>query len=116
MIRNLAQFALTPLVICSASTYCLWPALANIGASYFPQSTLVAKNDVGVINNFLLVNKGATETETSPRSGFHIIKEPRGKTPTHQKYVHNHTKYSHELKQYLDTIFLIKVQRIVAVS
>jgi len=35
-------------IICSASTYCFWPALANIaggGVAYFPLSVLIAGAD-----------------------------------------------------------------------
>lgn len=41
MIRNFAQIAFANTTICSASTFCLFPALASNGTAYFPRSQLL---------------------------------------------------------------------------
>ena len=39
-----ARLAYSNVTICSASTYCIWPALANSnGQVYFPLTPLIAK-------------------------------------------------------------------------
>jgi hypothetical protein len=40
-----ARLAFAKVTICSASSYCLWPSLANTGTVYFPISSLVAGAD-----------------------------------------------------------------------
>lgn len=39
------RLAFSNTTICSASSYCFWPALANEGTSYFPVSSLIAGAD-----------------------------------------------------------------------
>lgn len=59
-----ARLAFSNVTICSASSYCLWPALAHQGNVYFPLSSLVA---------------GADSMELAPNLGphFHWIDEPK---------------------------------------
>ena len=40
-----ARLAGARVTICSASTYCLWPALASRGKAYFPLTSLVGGAD-----------------------------------------------------------------------
>lgn len=58
-----ARLAYSPIVFCSASTFCLWPALANTaGQVYFPLTPLIAK---------------ASDAKTAPRlhDHFHWIED-----------------------------------------
>ena len=57
------RLAFSNTTICSASSYCFWPALANQGNSYFPVSSLIA---------------GADTLELAPSFGpkFHWIDKP----------------------------------------
>lgn len=57
------RLTLANVTICSASTYCLWPALANTGTVHFPLSSLIA---------------GADTAELAPNlaPNFHWITEP----------------------------------------
>ena len=59
-----ARLAFSKVTICSASTYCFWPAIANEGQSYFPVSSLIA---------------GADSLQLAPDFGpkFHWIDEPK---------------------------------------
>lgn len=57
MFLDYARLIFAKVTICSASTYCLWPALANNGTVYFPLSYLVAGADtvdlaVNITSNF----------------------------------------------------------------
>jgi len=50
MYTDLVRLTLAPIVICSVSTFCLWPAIANAHgeAVYFPQTRLVAGADTSL--------------------------------------------------------------------
>jgi hypothetical protein len=48
-----ARLSLAKTTICSASSYCLWPALANNGTVHFPLSSLVAGADSLELVSFL---------------------------------------------------------------
>lgn len=58
------RLARARVTVCSASTFCLWPAMANAGLAYFPLTGLVA---------------GWTPETTMPNLGdnFRWIEEPR---------------------------------------
>lgn len=112
MIRNLVQFIYAPVAICSASTYCLWPALAGVGATYFPQSTLLAKKDVIAQKHILEHN---CKEDKNATNGFHIIMEPKGRTPPHKKYQYNPKTYERDLHNYMISIFLVNVSRVITI-
>lgn len=40
-----ARIALSKTVICSASSYCFWPAVSSVGQAYFPLTSLIADAD-----------------------------------------------------------------------
>ena len=40
-----ARLALSNVTVCSASTYCLWPALAHEGTVHYPLTSLVGNAD-----------------------------------------------------------------------
>lgn len=42
---DLLRLAYAPVTICSVSTFCLWPALANNRTAYFPRTKLVVQGD-----------------------------------------------------------------------
>ena len=42
---DVARFSLAKVLICSASTYCVWPAFANEGVAHFPLTSLIAGAD-----------------------------------------------------------------------
>lgn len=42
---DVARFALAKVLICSASTFCVWPALANENVAHFPLTSLIAGAD-----------------------------------------------------------------------
>ncbi len=42
---DVARFSLAKVLICSASTYCVWPAFANEGVAHFPLTMLIAGAD-----------------------------------------------------------------------
>ena len=42
---DVARFTLAKTLICSASTYCVWPAFANEGVAHFPLTSLIAGAD-----------------------------------------------------------------------
>ena len=56
-----ARLAYSNVTICSSSTFCLWPALANNGDVYFPLTALVANS-----------GSNATAKDLGPR--FHWIR------------------------------------------
>jgi hypothetical protein len=64
MFLDYARLAFANVTICSVSSYCLWPALANRGQVHFPLSSLVA---------------GADSMELAPNlaPNFHWIDEPK---------------------------------------
>jgi len=64
MYTDLVRLALAPVVICSVSTFCLWPAIANThgGAVYCPRTRLVAGADTSL-------NLGFTWIETNVVKG-----------------------------------------------
>jgi hypothetical protein len=62
MFLDYARLAFAKTTICSASTYCLWPAIASDGDVHFPMTYLIA----GVDNKDLVVNL---------TSNFHWITE-----------------------------------------
>jgi len=41
LFNDLARFTQAKVLFCSASTFCLWPALASHGTVYFPISTVI---------------------------------------------------------------------------
>jgi hypothetical protein len=43
--EDLLRLALAPTTICSVSTFCLWPALANNHTAYFPLTKLILRKD-----------------------------------------------------------------------
>jgi hypothetical protein len=45
---DMARLAMAKVTICSASTFCLWPAVMHRGQAYFPQSKLIVGGDVSV--------------------------------------------------------------------
>jgi hypothetical protein len=61
---DMIRLAFAKVTICSASTYCFWPALSSNGTSYFPVTSLIA---------------GADSIELAPDFGnhFHWINEPK---------------------------------------
>lgn len=51
IIEDLVRLTYAPLVVCSVSTYCLWPAVGNRnGTVHFPLTKLIAKEEVGPFN------------------------------------------------------------------
>ena len=42
---DVARLSLAKVVICSASTFCVWPALANQNVAHFPLTSLIAGAD-----------------------------------------------------------------------
>jgi hypothetical protein len=62
---DMARLTLANTTICSVSTFCLWPAVANTHTAYFPLTRLVAKEDV---ESFDYGNS------------FHWLKDPKDKT------------------------------------
>lgn len=61
---DMIRLSRAKLMICSASTYCFWPALATDGQAYFPVTSLIA---------------GADTIELAPDFGprFHWINDPK---------------------------------------
>lgn len=61
---DMARLSFAKVTICSASTYCFWPALSTDGQAYFPVTSLIA---------------GADSIELAPNFGkhFHWINEPK---------------------------------------
>ncbi len=61
MFEDLARLTFANTTICSVSTYCLWPALANNGTVYFPVTKLIAKEntsfDYGPSFHWLVADK-----------------------------------------------------------
>ena len=64
MFMDYARLAFANVTICSASTYCFWPAIASLGQAHFPLSGVIA---------------GADTMEQAPNFGpnFHWIVEPK---------------------------------------
>lgn len=49
---DMARLAFANTTICSVSTFCLWPAIANNGTAYFPLSKLVVGGDQSISLGF----------------------------------------------------------------
>jgi hypothetical protein len=49
---DMARLAFANTTICSVSTFCLWPAIANNGTAYFPLSKLVVGGDKSISLGF----------------------------------------------------------------
>jgi hypothetical protein len=62
MFQSWYQFMKADMVICGASSFCLWPALANkLGTVYLPLSPVIANNtavNFGVSNVHFIENYG----------------------------------------------------------
>lgn len=52
MYIDMARLAFANTTICSVSTFCLWPAIANNGTAYFPLSKLVVGGDRSISLGF----------------------------------------------------------------
>jgi hypothetical protein len=48
-----ARLAYANVTVCSASTFCLWPAMSNSGAAYFPLTPLVGKSGTNATTKYL---------------------------------------------------------------
>jgi hypothetical protein len=46
MYDDLTRLTFARTTICSISTFCYWPAIANPNTAYFPKSLLIAQNSM----------------------------------------------------------------------
>lgn len=58
ILQDLAILTFANTTICSISTFCLWPAVANNGSAFYPQSLLVLEGDISIDLGFRWIPKG----------------------------------------------------------
>ena len=65
----MVRLAKAPVVICSVSTFCLWPAIINKGVAYFPVTRLIAAGNASLDLGFRWLSEPAIVHATSLKGG-----------------------------------------------